>query len=231
VAHYGEGSSARSPEAKPSGRPSRSRVSKLETHEGDRSRQDKFDSWKKCRPSFNRPGYAAFFGIYLIFATQTRSVARIFAPVRDEPTDLKSVPIPGRPPLGLAAAASIADGIFPDGTLQSIDLPAGPEGVYVVGKHADDEPNQAAPYRRVTIDQYSGKVLHVQDRANFSARETFLEWQYPLHSGEAFGNAGRAFIMFMRLVPLILYVTGFMRWRRQRRARTEAASRIERSRG
>ena len=73
--------------------------------------------------------------------------------------------------------------------------------------------------RNVTIDQYKGQVLHVQDRANFTAGETFLEWQYPLHCGEAFGNIGRAFIMVMGFAPLILYVTGFLRWRQKRRAR------------
>jgi hypothetical protein len=30
-----------------------------------------------------------------------------------------------------------------------------------------------------TIDQYSGQILHLQDRKNFTAGETFLEWQYP----------------------------------------------------
>jgi uncharacterized iron-regulated membrane protein len=82
------------------------------------------------------------------------------------------------------------------------------DGVYVVGKQADDEPNRDDTNRKVTIDQYSGQVLHVQDRKKFSAGETFLEWQYPLHCGEAFGNIGRAFILVMGFVPLTLYVTG-----------------------
>ena len=46
------------------------------------------------------------------------------------------------------------------------------------------------------------KSLHVQDRRDFTAGETFLEWLYPLHCGEAFGNGGRAFIMAMGFVPL-----------------------------
>jgi uncharacterized iron-regulated membrane protein len=132
---------------------------------------------------------------------------------------LKSTPIPGQAPLGLDAAATIADKVFPDGRLHWILLPGGPEGVYVVGKQADVEPNRASTNRNVTIDQYSGQVLHVQDRKSFTAGETFLEWQYPLHCGEAFGNVGRALIMVTGFVPLILYVTGFLRWRQKRRAR------------
>lgn len=159
-----------------------------------------------------------FSGIYIIFKPQVRAIVQLFSAVREEPKDLKSTLIPGEPPLELDAAAAIADKIFPDGKLHSIELPMGPEGVYVVGKQADDEPNRAGTYRNVTIDQYSEQVLHVQDRAKFTAGETSLESQYPLHCGEAFGNIGRAFILLMGFVPLTLYVTGFLRWRQKRRA-------------
>jgi uncharacterized iron-regulated membrane protein len=160
-----------------------------------------------------------FFGIYMIFRPQVQSLVGLFSSVREEPKDLKSIPVPGQPPLGLDAAAAIADKIFPDGKLHWIFLPQVSEGVYVVGKQADNEPNGWSTYRNVTIDQYSGRVIYVQDRANFTAGERFLEWQYPLHCGEAFGNYGRAFIMVMGFVPLILYVTGFLRWRQKRRVR------------
>ena len=160
-----------------------------------------------------------FSGIYIIFKPQVRALVTLFSTVREEPQDLKSAPVPGQVPLGLDAAAAIADKVFPDGKLHSISFPKGPDGVYVVGKQADNEPNRAGTYRNVTIDQYSGQVLHIQDRAKFTAGETFLEWQYPLHCGEAFGNIGRAFIMLMGFVPLTLYVTGFLRWRQKRRAR------------
>jgi uncharacterized iron-regulated membrane protein len=160
-----------------------------------------------------------FSGIYMVFRPQVQSLVSLFSPVRDEPKDLRSTPIPGQPPLGLDATAVIADKIFRDGKLRSISLPQGREGVYVFGKQAASEPNRWGTFRNVTVDQYSGQVLHVQDRSNFTAGETFLEWQYPLHCGEAFGNLGRAFIMVMGFAPLILYVTGFLRWRQKRRAR------------
>lgn len=162
-----------------------------------------------------------FSGIYMIFKPQVRSAVALFSPVRQEPQDLKSMPVSGRAPIGLDAAAIIADRVFPDGRLHWILIPSGPEGVYAVGKLAESEPNRSSTYRNVTIDQYSGQILHVQDRAKFTAGETFLEWQYPLHCGEAFGNPGRAFVMFMGVVPLTLYVTGYLRWRQKRRARKQ----------
>ncbi|HEY8009195.1 MAG TPA: PepSY-associated TM helix domain-containing protein [Methylocella sp.] len=160
-----------------------------------------------------------FSGIYMIFKPQVRSVVALFSVIHQEPQNSKSTPISGRRPNGLDAAAAIADRVFPAGKLHWILIPEGSKGVFVVGKQADDEPNRASTNRNVTIDQYSGQVLHVQDRANFTAGERFLEWQYPLHCGEAFGNAGRAFIMMMGFVPLILYVTGFLRWRQKGRVK------------
>jgi uncharacterized iron-regulated membrane protein len=160
-----------------------------------------------------------FSGIYMIFKPQVRSAVALFSVIHQEPQNFRSTPVAGKPSVGLDAAAAIADKVFPDGRLHWIILPSGPIGVYVVGKQADSEPNRGSTNRNVTIDQYSGQILHVRDRKNFTAGETFLEWQYPLHCGEAFGNTGRAFVMTMGFMPLILYVTGFLQWRHRRRGR------------
>ena len=88
-----------------------------------------------------------------------------------------------------------------------------------MGKQADDEPNRFSTNRNVKIDKYSGQVLHARNRKNFTAGETFLEWQCPLHCGKAFNNVGCAFIEMIGFVPLISYVTGFLRWRYMLRAR------------
>lgn len=168
--------------------------------------------------------FMLFSGIYVIFKPQVEALVGLFSPVREEPQSLKSIPVPGLPPLSPDAAAAIAAQVFPDGRLHWIFLPQGEEGVFVVGRQSEKEPSRWGTHRNVTIDQYSGKVLHVEDRSKFTAGETFLEWQYPLHSGEAFGNFGRAFIMAMGFVPLILYVTGFIRWRQKRRGRRPPAA-------
>jgi len=160
-----------------------------------------------------------FTGVAMIFKPEVRSVVSLFSQVRPEPEFGKSTPIPDRPPLGLDAVAAIASKVFPDGKLRWILLPSRLDSVYVVGKRADDEPNRTQTFRNVGIDQYSGHVLHVQDRNAFTAGEKFLEWQFPLHCGEAFGDIARPFTMLIGFVPLILYVTGFLRWRQKRRAR------------
>ncbi len=160
-----------------------------------------------------------FTGVAMIFKPATRSAAALFSPVRPDPDFGKSKPISGQAPIGVGDAVAIADKVFPDGRLRWILLPSTPTGVYVVGKQSYDEPNQTKTYRNVGIDQYSGRVLQVQDRKNFTAGEKFIEWLFPLHAGEALGAIGRPLALLIGLTPLTLYVTGFLRWRQKRRAR------------
>lgn len=158
-------------------------------------------------------------GVAMIFKPATRSVVSLFSPVRGEPDFGKSTPGPGRMAIGAGEAATIADKTLPDGRLHWILFPTTPTGVYVVGKQSDFEPNQTKTYRNVGIEQYTGQVLHVQDPSRFSGSETFLEWLFPIHSGEAFGGLGRAIVLLIGLSPLFLFLTGLTRWLQKRHVR------------
>jgi uncharacterized iron-regulated membrane protein len=161
-----------------------------------------------------------FTGAAMIFKPATRSVTSHFSPVRPDPDFGRSKPIPNGAPIGVDAAVAAASKVFPDGRLHWVLLPSTPTGVYVVGKQSKDEPNRTKTFRNVGVDQYTGEVLHVQDRNAFTAGERFLEWLFPLHSGEAFGAFGRPLTLLIGLMPLALYVTGFLRWRQRRRSKT-----------
>jgi uncharacterized iron-regulated membrane protein len=76
----------------------------------------------------------------------------------------------------------------------------------------------AYPHRQIWVDPYDGTILAVNDPHQYTAGQKFLEWQYPLHSGEAFGLPGRIFVLILGFVPLLLYVTGLIRWLQKRRA-------------
>ncbi|WP_442756558.1 PepSY-associated TM helix domain-containing protein [Methylocystis sp. JAN1] len=164
-----------------------------------------------------------FTGAAMIFKPATRNVVNLLSPVRPDPDFGKSTPSPGRSPIGVGEATEIANKAFPDGRLHWVLFPNTPTAVYIVGKQADYEPNQTKTYRNVGIDQYSGQVLHVQDRARFSGGETFLEWLFPIHSGEAFGGLGRPIALAIGLSPFVFYVTGLTRWLQKRRARRRPA--------
>jgi uncharacterized iron-regulated membrane protein len=166
-----------------------------------------------------------FTGVAMIFKPATRSATTLFSAVRADPDYGKSTPIQGRSAIGVGEAVAIADKVFPDGRLHWVLLPSTPNAVYVVGKQSPDEPNRTKTFRNVGIDQYSGQVLQVQDRKNFTAGERFIEWLFPLHTGEALGELGKPLVLLIGLMPMILYATGFLRWRQKRRARKRAAPR------
>ena len=88
----------------------------------------------------------------------------------------------------------------------------------MVGKRESVEVNQKIPYRSLWIDQYSGKILHMRENRTATAGDTFEQWLYPLHTGEAFCLTGQSIILITGLAPLLLYVTGVIRWLQKRRA-------------
>ncbi|MDP3009612.1 MAG: PepSY-associated TM helix domain-containing protein [Methylococcales bacterium] len=55
-----------------------------------------------------------------------------------------------------------------------------------------------------------------KDARQSGAGDTFITWLHPLHSGEIAGLTGRWIIFISGFIPVVLYVTGFIRWRQKR---------------
>lgn len=134
-----------------------------------------------------------------------------------EEPDVNSVLIGNAQTLSITRAMAIADSIFLDAELRGIETPDGEKGVYVITKKQSGEANHRWSRSKVWIDQYSGKVLAVQDPNQFTGGETFLNLMWPLHSGEAFGLAGRILWCVIGFAPFILYASGIIRWLQKRR--------------
>lgn len=132
---------------------------------------------------------------------------------------LKSTVVDLSAPISIAHAVAIADQVFPGAELRGIGTPDGKEGVYMVSKRQAGEANRKRPRSKVWIDQYSGKVLAVQDPGKFTPGETFLNLMWPLHDGQALGLPGRILWCIAGFAPLVLYITGILRWLQKRDAR------------
>jgi uncharacterized iron-regulated membrane protein len=159
-------------------------------------------------------------GVYLIFPDYGRGLVSVFSPVAQPwPVYQSTVPKGNKTPISLAELKAITDARFPDGEYRWIVFPQNESDVYLVGKREVNEVNQKIPYRSLWIDQYSGEILHVRENRSATAGDTFEQWLYPLHNGEAFGLTGQGIILITGLVPLMLYVTGVIRWLQKRRAR------------
>ena len=162
--------------------------------------------------------FAIASGVYLIFPDYGRGLVSVFSPVTPWTNYQSVTPTGDKIPLSIKQITAITDARFPDGIYQFIVFPQNAQDVYLVGKRQADEVNQHHPYRQLWIDQYSGNILHAQDSSTRTAGDVFDEWLYPLHTGEAFGLTGQLIILMLGLIPLVLYVTGFIRWLQKRKA-------------
>lgn len=92
-------------------------------------------------------------------------------------------------------------------------------GVYAVRTlHPRDLDDQGRQW--TYIRGSDGSVAGVRHDNGESAGDLFFAWQYPLHSGKAFGLTGRLVVFAGGLATLLLCITGIALWWRRRPATT-----------
>jgi len=156
-------------------------------------------------------------GIYMNLPDYFNALVGVFSPVT-VPEQFHSQPAQGREPIGWARAAAIVDAAYPEGQLASLSPVSGATGVYQVCKRDVASLNRFVGSRCALVDRYSGDILKVIDPASGTAGDVFLQWQWPLHSGQAFGWTGRILVFLAGLACPLLYATGVIRWLQKRRA-------------
>ena len=72
--------------------------------------------------------------------------------------------------------------------------------------------------RCLVLNRTNGKLVQVKDRVHGSGADLFMQWQWPLHSGQAFGWTGRILVFLSGLACPLLFVTGMIRWLQKRKA-------------
>lgn len=161
----------------------------------------------------------AFSGVYFNLSDEFRAVLGVFSTPSPGVTD-------GRPDLPAPLYAPPVDA---DAALAAVGRPASgitynaQTGHYVV--HAHDARDLTADYgaRMIAVDARSGRILAQQHFAEGSAADVVMGWQYPLHSGKAFGWTGRILILAAGLITSSLTITGYLIWWKKRRARRRSA--------
>ncbi|HEY0587104.1 MAG TPA: PepSY-associated TM helix domain-containing protein, partial [Pseudoduganella sp.] len=120
-------------------------------------------------------------------------------------------PAEGRQPISVAAALEVAQQRVPQGRLSRVTLGSA-KAPYEIRMRQAGEIREGDGNTRVSVDAFSGAVLRVRDPLKAAAGDSFLNWQFPLHTGEAFGMAGRVLVSFSGLAPLAFMVTGLVLW-------------------
>ncbi|NOV31647.1 PepSY domain-containing protein [Methylomonas sp. ZR1] len=161
-----------------------------------------------------------FSGIYMVLPHNVVPVLELFSPVTYRYWFQSQPPYPNAPAIGMDDAVAIALKQYPTGRPHWIYGATEPTKTYTVCQDGVDAPGSILQRRCTVIDRYSGKILDLDDPSlpTATAGEIFTHWQWPLHSGQAFGMAGRILVFITGLACPVLFVTGVIRWRQKRRA-------------
>jgi uncharacterized iron-regulated membrane protein len=118
-----------------------------------------------------------------------------------------------------SAAIAAASAQWPDARLAWIEVPGFGPGAFRLRMQRPGDPSRRFPHSYVWIDQYSGRIAGKFDAVAQSPSTTVGNWLHPLHDGSAGGLVLRVLTTVFGMVPVVLFVTGYMRWRaRSRRA-------------
>ncbi|WP_082591437.1 PepSY domain-containing protein [Duganella sp. Root198D2] len=130
-------------------------------------------------------------------------------------------PAEGRKPISVATALEAAQQRVPQGRLTRVSFGSA-KTPFEIRMRQPGEVREGDGNTRVSVDAFSGNVLRLRDPLNAAAGDTFLNWQFPLHSGEAFGLVGRVLVSFSGLAPLAFMITGLVLWLGRRAMRRKA---------
>lgn len=106
---------------------------------------------------------------------------------------------------------------LPEGRIARVSFPAKPGQPFEIRLRQLAELRQGPGATRISIDSGNASVLRVIDPQCFGGGDRFLNWLFPLHTGEAFGLAGRILASLFGFLPLAFFVTGLVIWLKLRR--------------
>ncbi|MBW4635494.1 MAG: PepSY domain-containing protein [Iphinoe sp. HA4291-MV1] len=150
-------------------------------------------------------------GAAMVFSSQFESVT-YWLTHTPQPTPLASTLVAGQAPLPLTQILHAADASLPEGLTTLIFLPHQPDGVFEVGKKLPQDIDYYGS-SKVYIDQYSGKVLRVDNALKAPLAAQISNALLSLHNG-AYGGLGmRCLYVLIGLVPPALLITGVLMWR------------------
>lgn len=139
-----------------------------------------------------------------------------------EPTDkLANSAAEGRKVISVTAAMASAQHALPDGRISRVTLGT-LKAPYEIRMRQSAEVRKGDGNTRISIDAYNAEVLRVRNPLTAPSGDTFLNWMFPLHTGEAFGLPGRMLISFTGMMPLLFMVTGLVLWLGRRALKRKA---------
>ncbi len=183
--------------------------------------------WKKVNFDLHRASgiYAALFLLLTSFTGASLVFNKTFAGFINAVTESPPRPAPplsnplraGMPAPSLNVLLHQADRILP-ATATWISLPQTAQAPLVVRKKL---PQESHPNGRnfVYFDQYTGRVLQVENALTAPLGTRIFNTLYPIHIGAIGGTPTRTLQVIIGLSPLILFATGCVMWGNRRQVK------------
>ncbi|MEH3115424.1 PepSY-associated TM helix domain-containing protein [Pedobacter terrae] len=130
-------------------------------------------------------------------------------------------------PLPLTQLVTAVKEKMPNGYIGGIAFPANKTGTYRLDILSGNLPKQGKR-EMLVVDQYTGKVL-LNSREDFpNVGNAYLGWLTPIHYGSFGGRPTQFIALISGLMPLALFITGFIIWwpryRKQKRGKKHSRS-------
>lgn len=198
-------------------------------------------SWRQGSKKFtfdlHRSGGVWVWGLLLVLATTSvgmnlgnqvmRPLVSVFSTLTPTPFASRTPRPPDRPVTPIFSREQILDTARLEAARRGWTAPAGGVfyssafGLYGVGFFApgNDHGDGGLGNPWLYFDGQSGAAAGANVPGTGSAGDTFLQAQFPLHSGRLFGLTGRILVSVLGLVVAMLSLTGGLIWFRRRLAR------------
>lgn len=160
----------------------------------------------------------SFSGVYLAFPQTLGAGVSSVLPARDLRAAVTVQPVEGAVPIDVDRAVALARQAMPGAELRSVSPPARPDQAYRIGLAPAGQAH-GAPAATVFVDPWTARVAEVRDPAGYSAGETVIAWQRPLHAGEGLGPLWKWAVFLSGILPPLFAVTGTLMWWLKRKAR------------
>src|SRR5262249_14280158 len=155
---------------------------------------------------------AAFTGILIGFDWGDELIyavthSRSFRP----PRPLASTPIAGVAAISADRALDIARQAMPGASVAGFQLPLNPRTSYTVLMRVPEETSESV-HSFVNIDQYSGKVLHLQNFETDSLGYRVIRFNRSIHTGDVLGLPTHILVSLSSLLLVAMVITGVVIW-------------------
>ncbi|HEY2107358.1 MAG TPA: PepSY-associated TM helix domain-containing protein [Candidatus Binataceae bacterium] len=128
----------------------------------------------------------------------------------------KITSIPGATPVTADSAIGAASAALRGSTVQVLQLPASPDGVFTAVMRFPEDSSEAA-HSTVLVDQYTGQVRFSRNFLTDSPGFRLIRFNRAIHTGDALGTAGHVIMSLASLAMVVLTVSGWIVWLKRTR--------------